>query len=214
MRKDSSMDIHAPIGRVESFKEIAKHVLIVTIGILIALGLEGIRESWREHVAVSEVRNRFNAELAFDREHLKLDQENVRQTDVLLDQVIADMPRLAKSPEELDKRVRALQPSLYFFLTNAWETAMSSGVLVHLRADELDRYVEAYLGIKNYKEISGSTIPQWVAVESYFQSHHSYTLSEQAAGEEKLRTLKMNFLFLEHVALETSAGLEEALKVR
>jgi len=208
------MDIHAPMGRVESFKEIAKHVLIVTIGILIALGLEGLRESWREHVAVSEVRNRFNAELAFDKEHLKLDQENVCQTDALLDKIIADMPRLAKSPEELDKRIRALQPSFYFFSTNAWETAMSSGVLVHMRADELDRYVEAYLGIKNYKDLSSSTISQWVAVESYFQSHRSYTPSEEAAGEEKLRTLKMNFMFLKHVAQETSAGLEEALMAR
>jgi len=208
------MDIHAPMGRVESFKEIAKHVLIVTIGILIALGLEGLRESWREHVAVSEVRNRFNAELAFDKEHLKLDQENVYQTDALLDKIIADMPRLAKSPEELDKRIRALQPSFYFFSTNAWETAMSSGVLVHMRADELDRYVEAYLGIKNYKDLSSSTISQWVAVESYFQSHRSYTPSEEADGEEKLRTLKMNFMFLKHVAQETSAGLEEALMAR
>ena len=121
---------------------------------------------------------------------------------------------MVKSPEELDKRVRALQPNFYFFSTNAWETAMSSGVLVHMRADELDRYVEAYLGIKNYKDLSGSTIPQWVAVESYFQSHRSYTPSEEAAGEEKLRTLKMNFMLLEHVAKETSAGLEEALKAR
>jgi hypothetical protein len=208
------MDIHAPMGKIKSLKEIAPHILIVTIGILIALGLEGIRESWREHVAIREVRDRFNAELAFDREHLKLDQENVRQTDAQLDQIIADMPRLAKSPQELDKRIRALQPSFYFFSTNAWETAMSSGVLVHMRADELDRYVEAYLGIRNYKDLSGSTIPQWVAAESYFQSHRSYTPSEEAAGEEKLRTLKMNFMFLEHVAKETSAGLEEALKAR
>ena len=208
------MDIHAPIGRIESLKEIAKHILIVTIGILIALSLEGVRESWREHLAIHEVRNRFNAELAIDREHLKLDRENVRQTDAQLDQIIADMPRLAKSPEELDKRVHALRPSFYFFSTNAWETAMSSGVLVHMRTDELDRYVEAYLDIRNYKDLSVSTIPQWVAVESYFQSHRSYTPSEAAAGEEKLRTLKMNFMFLEHVAKETSAGLEEALKAR
>jgi hypothetical protein len=165
-------------------------------------------------VAIREARDRFNAELTFDREHLKLDQENVRQTDAQLDQIIADMPRLAKSPEELDKRVRALKLSFYFFSTNAWESAMSSGVLAHMKADELDRYVEAYLGIRNYKDLSNSTIPQWVAVESYFQSHRSYNPSEEAAGEEKLRTLKMNFIFLEHVAQETSSGLDDALKAR
>jgi hypothetical protein len=51
-------------------------------------------------------------------------------------------------------------------------------------------------------------------VESYFQSHHSYTPGEEAAGEEKLRTLKMNLMFLEHVGEETSTGLEGALKAR
>jgi hypothetical protein len=50
------MDIHPPIGRAESLKEILTHIFIVTVGILIALSLEGVRESWREHVIANEVR--------------------------------------------------------------------------------------------------------------------------------------------------------------
>jgi hypothetical protein len=37
------MDIHGPVGPTRSLKEFAVHIGIVTIGILIALGLEGIR---------------------------------------------------------------------------------------------------------------------------------------------------------------------------
>ena len=50
------MDIHPPIGRAESLKEILTHIFIVTVGILIALSLEGVRESWREHVIANEAR--------------------------------------------------------------------------------------------------------------------------------------------------------------
>jgi hypothetical protein len=57
------MDIHPPMKKMESLKEYAAHILIVTIGILIALGLEGIRESWREHAAVREAKSSFHEEL-------------------------------------------------------------------------------------------------------------------------------------------------------
>jgi len=54
------MDIHPPSGPTHSLKDFATHILIVTIGILIALGLEGVREHWREQKAVSEARASFD----------------------------------------------------------------------------------------------------------------------------------------------------------
>src|ERR1039458_9174381 len=104
-RKDVSMEIHAPMGRVKSLKEFATHILIVTIGILIAFSLEGARESWREHVAVNEVRESLRAELTDDQSHLDKDVSQLRQCNAQLDRIIADMPRLMKSPAELNQRV-------------------------------------------------------------------------------------------------------------
>ena len=50
------MEIHGPEGPTNSFKDFAIHIVIVTIGILIALGLEGIRESIYEHRIVRDAR--------------------------------------------------------------------------------------------------------------------------------------------------------------
>jgi hypothetical protein len=47
------MEIHAPTGTVESLKDFGLHLLIVTVGILIALSLEGLVE-WRHHRALVE----------------------------------------------------------------------------------------------------------------------------------------------------------------
>lgn len=206
------MDIHPPMGRVESLKEFLTHILIVTIGILIALGLEGIRESWRDHVAVKEARESFLSELQVDRKQLAQDQEGVRQTDAQLDQILAAMPQLIKSPAELEKRVSALQPGFYFFRTTAWEAALSSGTVAHMSREELDRFVDAYLGVKNYQETSHNTIPVWVEAETYFQSHHSFTPAEEANAEQKLRNLKMGMMVLEHLGQEMSGGIEAAAK--
>jgi hypothetical protein len=206
------MDIHPPHGRAESLREIAVHTLIVTIGILIALGLEGIRESWREHVAVSEARESFIAELRLDQEQLARDQENVGQVDSQLDELIANMAQLAKNPPELEKRVLALHPGFYFFRTTAWESALSSGALTHMRRQELDGFVDAYLGVKNYQEASRGAIPVWIEVETYFPSHSSYSPAELADGVQKLHKLKMAMQVMKHLAGEMSAGIEETAK--
>jgi len=206
------MDIHPPMGRVESLKEFLTHILIVTIGILIALGLEGIRESWRDHVAVTEARESFLAELQVDKKQLVQDQQGVRQTNAQLDQILAAMPQLAKSPAELEKRVTALQPGFYFFRTTAWEAALSGGALAHMSREELDRFVDAYLAVKDYQDASRGAIAAWVEVETYFQSHHSYTPTEEANAEQKLRNLKMGMQVLAHLGQEMSGGIEEATK--
>jgi len=206
------MDIHPPAGRVDSIKEFLTHILIVTIGILIALGLEGIREAWRDHVAVSEARESFLAELQLDRKQLAQDQEGVRQTNAQLDQVLAAMPQLVKSPGELQKRTAQLNPGFYFFRTTAWESALSSGALAHMNSDELDRFMDAYLSVKNYQEASRGTVPVWIEVQTFFPSHCTYSAEDTANAEQKLRNLKMGMQVLAHLGQEMSGGIEEATK--
>ena len=204
------MDIHAPMGRIESLKEFATHILIVTVGILIALGLEGIREGWRKHAAVAEARASFLEELKLNREQLGRDQESVRQTRSQLEQILSAMPKLAKSPAELEEKVVALQPGFYFFRTTAWESALSSGAVTHMKREELNRYIDAYLSVKNYQDASRNTFPQWVEVETYFKSHHSFDAPEEADAEQKLRNLQMGLHVLEHLAEEMSGGIDSA----
>src|SRR5271165_3602038 len=130
------MDIHPPMKHMDSLKEYAAHILIVTIGILIALGLEGIRESWREHHAVKEATNSFRAELALNRKQLALDQETIVKASTQLDQIIAEMPQLVKNPPELQKRVDQIGPGFYFFSTAAWESAQAEGTVSHIDRKE------------------------------------------------------------------------------
>jgi hypothetical protein len=210
------MDIHAPIGKLESFKEIAKHILIVTIGILIALGLEGLRESWREHVAVNEVRESLRAELASNQEQLGKDLRQVRECNVQLDNMIAEMPGLAKSPAELNRRVGELRPGFYGFNTTAWESALSSNTLIFMDRIERDRWVSAYVGIKEYQTLSmTSALASFNDVATYFPSHRSYTTdAEKAEAERKLRALKIEFWIMDHVGQQITPDIQKALDAK
>ena len=65
------MDIHPPEGPVHSFKDFLFHLLTVTIGILIALSLEGLLE-WHHHRAlVQEARINLASEIRENRQHLE-----------------------------------------------------------------------------------------------------------------------------------------------
>ena len=212
-RKDASMDIHAPTGKVESLKEFATHILIVTIGILIAFGLEGARESWREHVAVNEIRESLRAELTSNQEQLGKDLNQVRQCNVQLDKMIAEMPGLAKRPAELNRRVGELGPGFYGFNTTAWESALSSNTLSFMERKERDRYVSAYVGVNEYQKMSlGAALTSFNDVATYFPSHRSYAgVEEEAEAERRLRVLKNEFWILDHLGNQISPEIKKAL---
>jgi hypothetical protein len=65
------MEIHAPEKPILTVKEAIAHLAIVTVGILIALSLEGLVE-WRHHRAlVREARDNISAELRDNRADLR-----------------------------------------------------------------------------------------------------------------------------------------------
>ena len=208
------MEIHAPMGKVKSLREFAIHILIVTIGILIAFGLEGARESWREHVAVNELRESLRAELTDDQSQLANDLRQVRQCNAQLDKIIAEMPGLAKRPEELNRRVGELRPGFFNFTTTAWESSLSSNTLSFMERKERDRWVSAYGGIEMYQKISMTgALPSFNDVITYFPSHRSYaSVAEEAEAERKLRALRNEFAILDAgLGKQISPDIEKAL---
>ena len=57
------MEIHAPTKPVESIREFLIHLSMVTIGILIALGLEQAVEAWHHHEPGVEARENISNEI-------------------------------------------------------------------------------------------------------------------------------------------------------
>jgi hypothetical protein len=67
------MDIHPPHSPIRSLRDFAIQLITITAGVLIALSLEGLRETYREHVLVSEAHEMLAREIADNRK----DVENV-----------------------------------------------------------------------------------------------------------------------------------------
>jgi hypothetical protein len=206
------MDIHAPEGPTNSFKDFAIHIVIVTIGILIALGLEGIRETIYEHRVVRDARENFRVELQGNRQNLDKELQNDSKTLAQIDQIIADLPKLRLNPTQLRQRVAELKPSGYFFSSSRWESALSTGALGHMSVDEVNRYAEVNFLIHTYTGLESRAGVDWDLLEAFFSAHQNPTADELNSGVEKLFLYRADVRGLNQVANEFSSSIDNALK--
>jgi hypothetical protein len=205
------MEIHAPHGPANSFKEFLIHIVIVTIGILIALSLEGIREVVHEHHIVRDARENFRVELEGNQQNLKKELKNDTETLTRINQIVADLPQLRKDPALYKARVAELSPSGYFFSSSRWEAALSTGALGHMSVDEVNRYAESNFLVHAYTTLELQTNTDWQQLEAFVSGHENPTPQEMNTAVEKLFLYRADTRSLKQVGEEFSDSLNKAL---
>ena len=146
------MEIHAPGRLPASVREFLVHIAIVTIGILIALSLEGGLEWWHHRELALDTRERLRSELHGNQDSVRtviktLGPARMRYVHAM--QVVSDL-----NSEENAKDAAALFGegqgnvgngiSYAFFNTAAYTTAQVTGALSYMDYDEVLQYANAY----------------------------------------------------------------------
>ena len=180
------MDIHAPEKPIHSLKEFAIHIAVVTIGILIALSLEGLREVVHDHLLVRETRANFVAELRQDLDNSVDEQKQVRRADEQLKALVADLPKLRRNPTQIAARLDAITNPGYFFGDSAWQAALSTGALAHVSTEELGLYAASYTGIHSYLQCQARALEADAQVKAYFEANTTITPAMLSLGIERL----------------------------
>jgi hypothetical protein len=205
------MDIHPPEGPTHSFKDFAIHIGIVTIGILIALSLEGIRETIHEHRLVREARANFRIEILEDQQHMRLELDNVESLTRKIDAIIADLPRLSRNAAQLKTRVDGLAPSLYFLSSSSWTGALSSGALAHMSAEEVGHYAGFDFSVHAYTTLEDRVLPIQLALLSYVDSRKTFGSQEIMETERQLRNYALYTKLMAHAGIEAMQDFQAAL---
>ncbi len=138
------LDVHAPEHRVSGARDFFIHLFTITVGLLIALGLENAAE------ALHHRHQRREAEVNIRREL----QQNRAEMQKIAPQVVQEGKDLLVLLEALEKRGTGAQlPSLEGIKIGfneepipdaAWRTASTTGVLNYMEYDEAEAYAEAY----------------------------------------------------------------------
>lgn len=138
------LDIHLPHGKLQGVKEFFLHLFTITIGLLIALSLEGWVEYLHHHHLAREAEDSLRAEIANNA------HEVVRQRQMIKD----DQKKLEtdlKVLEELRAHPRAktghmdLTIVMGSFDDMAWKNAQNTGALTFMQYKDAQNFSDIYL---------------------------------------------------------------------
>ncbi|MDQ2777441.1 MAG: hypothetical protein M3Y57_21370 [Acidobacteriota bacterium] len=136
------MDIHPPDEPIHSWRDVALHLGIVTVGILIALGLESLVE-WRHHGALAnEARQNIVSELRDNRAEVSWFLKEVPGSRKQIQNALGFTQDLAAH--------RKLHGTLNLVVNRSdvsdtsWTTAQAIGALTYMRYGEVKKYGAVY----------------------------------------------------------------------
>jgi hypothetical protein len=160
------MDIEGPDSPIRSIRDFAIHIATVTIGILIALGLEALVEAHRNQELVEHTRADFRAEFTTNRAAVLADLKRMEAVKTELQGLIAyAQARIAGRAATLP--VLQSTRSFAFVTTTAWETAVATQALIHMPFKEAGQISAAQSKQAALNALQSRAEDEWFDLAAY-----------------------------------------------
>jgi len=160
------LEIEGPQSPIHSFRDFGIHIATVTIGILIALGLESLLEAHRNHVLVEHARQDFRTEFRNNRAALIKDLKAAEATKAeLLGLIQYGQSRLAGKTATLPQlsSVRSFTQ----VHSTAWETATATQAVIHLPFQEAGLISSAQSKQVFYNALESRAEDEWFELAAF-----------------------------------------------
>ena len=179
------MDLHPPGGPVRSVKDFFVHIGVVTLGILIALGLEQLVEAHhRANLAKIAVAG-FRKELAYNEIQVKDVLARMPELQGKIDKAISRLSA-APSPGEAEP-IAYPGISLDLVSTASWDTAIATQALSELPFDAVTRYAEAYGTLRLFVDTEHEGLTVWQGVHRFGIDPAALTQDQRTMLVQELR---------------------------
>ena len=180
------MDVHAPHHPIEGWKDFFIHLITISVGLLIAVGIEGCVELHREHKLVREARETMREEIQHNSDKMKEAVVTLdKQTDTMK-RNIAVLTRIQEDPK--DKAAQDAQIDADFSMIGlretAWKTAQTTGALSFMPYEEAQRYSDVYGAQKGFLDQQDKILEdeaQFLGVMAKTNFGHGTITPEQAS---------------------------------
>jgi hypothetical protein len=182
------MDLHAPEGPIRSLKDFATHLCVVTVGILIALGLEQLVEAHHRAQLGEEAVSGFRHELTDNRTQVT---EVLDSLPKMREQVQRQVEQLSAAAGGGGGAVPSLMkyPGVSFDLVSvaSWDTAVVTQGLAELPYDAVKRYSEAYGSMRVFMEEEKVMFDAWTEMHAFGEDPSQLAPEQKRALIERLR---------------------------
>ena len=160
------LDVHPVHGKMHGFKDFLLHLFTITVGLLIALALEGWVERWHHH----EVRDEADANL---RQEIR---DNAKEIELSHSSVLSEQENLKKmmpffwarkAGKDYDTHGIQLGYSIGQLQDASWKTAAATGALSYMEYDHVQRYAQVYQLQDKYSAMQDETNSEYLQMLSF-----------------------------------------------
>ncbi len=138
------MDVHPPHEPIHSWRDFLLHLLTITIGLLIALGLEAAVENLHHRNIVREAREKIRHELEQNQQAVASDLKGIDTNKHNLQNDMERLRAIRKNPAAEKGSRLTYEFDWSSFNESAWFSARDSGALTYMPTDEVQRYADVY----------------------------------------------------------------------
>jgi hypothetical protein len=208
------LEIHAPHKPVHSLREMLTHLVLVTLGVLIALSFEGIG-TWREHRAlVREARANIVSEIRDNQRELANRLNNVeaeqKELDSILEalQTIIDRKKLNVSHVGTNMTTAELRDASH-------STAQVTGAFALMEYDEVKKYAAVYSRQAMYQRLHDDTfqnLSRMLGLVTIFAAPEKASMREMEDLRTQVRITQAALLVEQQIGQALLREYENVLK--
>jgi hypothetical protein len=195
------IEVHPPNEPVHSWRDFLIHLATITIGLLIALSLEGCVEFWHHRSLVHEAEASMQIEIEANARELQRALEDVRKEQDFLKKDIAVMKKIIANPKVPNKEDMTVNFRIRKFDDVSWKTSQSTGALSYMPYERAQEYARIYSAQNEIAEAEHQAVRDTVLSIAPFLNSKKGDVNP--GGEEavkivdRLEVLQGQLIFLE-----------------
>jgi hypothetical protein len=160
------LDVHAPEHGIHGVRDFFIHLLTITVGLLIALGLEASVEAVHHRHQRIEAQENLRQELSDNANDLKKIQEAMASERTSFEQALVVAQARAEGKQTTAGNI--LFHNAHATLSEAsWGTASVTGVLNYMEYAEVQRFAEAYQMQRQFLTVQESMLQAYLQLLSH-----------------------------------------------
>jgi hypothetical protein len=160
------LDVHSPEGRIKGIKDFFLHLFTITIGLLIALALEGCAERWHHHRLRDEADANLQQEIRDNQRDLAATESAISNEEKALVGIVRILQaRRQNKPYEMPKlEVNFTSRTLS---DASWRTATATGTLSFMDYKRVQQFASAYQQQELFSRLQMETIDNYLQLHSF-----------------------------------------------
>jgi hypothetical protein len=193
---DHRIDVDLPEPPIWSFRGFAVHVLTVTVGFLIALGLNSLVSLYEQHRTASQARSYFRLEIAENRPRIANDLRENQKEQKAFSAIIAFLKQRKAGGHPQPPGQINLKTTSVALSHAAWDTGLASQALTYMPFEQTAVLAQLYAVQNEFAEVERDALRTSYDMAA-FSDPDAFTGAELP---RTLNTLQRSYAYLTSIA--------------